>query len=235
VPKKPWFPHDGNASADEKLEGLALEHGFSGIGRWWNLVEHLLNQDGYRLKVTELTPSTLAKRWTSPVEPFSAQQASELLNAFVERFHLLERADGMIWSPSLIRRMREYDEACERKRIAGIASAKARKAKYGTASPNGVRIPLEHRSNTVGTVLRTDRTIPSFREEESLDNSLLPPVFEASNVDGAGGATSGASAPSNPLEILEAQAAAGNSFAARKAKELRRQHPPDDTEDGIPW
>ena len=144
--EKPWFHHDFDASSDEKLEALAMEHGFCGIGRWWNLVEYLRGLDGYRLHLTEFTPSLLAKRWTTAREPCSSQDAQALLDALVDRYHLLERASGEVWSESLLRRMAAYETHCERLSIAGKASAASRKRKYGSARPNAVLPSIEHPS-----------------------------------------------------------------------------------------
>ncbi len=251
MPRKPWFPHDLDASGDPKLVILAMERGFCAVGRWWNLVELFLGQDGYRMEVDAMTPAMLAKRWTTPVEPCTPTEAMDLMEALVTRYKLLKRDHAHVWSDSLIRRMDEYNAALNRFRKAGQVSAEARREKYGSSSPkrlpNVVHNPMnvvhpddERRMNDVQHSMNPSFLPSSLPRGESLNSSpplegpTAPPVYV-----GAGGATDGASAPpaespaaeADPerpepmrpehLATLEARAATGDRFALEALRRAR--------------
>lgn len=44
-----FFPHDSNASQDEKCDRLILRRGYEGYGRWWLTAEYLARIRGHRI------------------------------------------------------------------------------------------------------------------------------------------------------------------------------------------
>ena len=242
----PWFRHDSTASMDPKIVPLLSRYGMAGYGRWWRLVEALRNEADYRLPVGERTTHYLALIWLC--EP---DEARAFLDALVSDGLELVATDGAwYWSDSLNRRMAQWQEICDHQRNAGRASAVSRRSRFGTAqppgkSPNTRTTPNRFEPIPNGVRKTPNRTPEPVRvspnneliERENLVSLSLSESPPDHPVDGAGGAPSGASAPT-PEERqaeLERQAKAGNPFAAMKTRELHRQQPAPDLEDGIPW
>lgn len=244
----PWFRHDADASADPKLEALAMEYGFAGIGRWWNLVEFLRTQTDYRLELTEWTPSILAKRWTTPREPCSPEEAKTLLDAMVDRFNLLERADGHVWSDSLICRMSAWQAICDHQRAAGLASAAARRNRNGTAQPRSKSPNPRPQSNRIETVPNAVRETTERRSKagsepvrgspnDRLDRLEGLEGLERGEGTGGGNAAAAAALTAAPCcpaattrEMMKADAARG----VRWAQDWMREHP-EPVDEGIEW
>lgn len=44
-----FFPHDANASQDEKCQRLIFRRGYEGYGRWWRMCEYLAQVKGHRI------------------------------------------------------------------------------------------------------------------------------------------------------------------------------------------
>lgn len=44
-----FFPHDSNASQDEKCQRLIFRRGYEGYGRWWRIAEYLAHIRGHRI------------------------------------------------------------------------------------------------------------------------------------------------------------------------------------------
>lgn len=236
----PWFRHDADASADPKLEALAMEYGFAGIGRWWNLVEFLRTQTDYRLELTEWTPSILAKRWTTPREPCSPEEAKCLLDAMVDRFNLIKRSDGYIWSDSLLYRMLTWQAICDHQRAAGLASAAARRQRNGTAQPRRKSPNPRTSSNRFDKPPNDVREISEGGSEpvRDLPNEGLEGLERLERGEGTGGesAASAAALTAAPCgSDLRATMKADATRGVRWAQEWLREHPEPTPADPDDW
>jgi hypothetical protein len=121
VKEVPWFRHDFNARRDPKLVALRLEQGMAGLGRYWNLVELLREQPGYRLQMTRWTTKQLGEEWDCQPD-----EAQVFLDVMIKEIKLFQIRDGWLWSDSLSRRMAALEERTEARTQAGRAAANAR-------------------------------------------------------------------------------------------------------------
>lgn len=112
-----YFSHDSNAKDDFKCMLLIEELGLEGYGIFWILVETLREQDCFKYPI-RLLPS-LSRKYNTTLTKMEV----------VIRNYNLFRIDeeNFFFSESLNRRMVLMDKAREQRKLAGIASGKARK------------------------------------------------------------------------------------------------------------
>ena len=112
-----YFSHDSNAKDDFKCMLLIEELGLEGYGIFWILVETLREQDCFKYPI-RLLPS-LSRKYNTTLTKMEV----------VIRNYNLFRIDeeNFFFSESLNRRMALMDKAREQRKLAGIASGKARK------------------------------------------------------------------------------------------------------------
>ncbi|MFW3399248.1 Lin1244/Lin1753 domain-containing protein [Aliarcobacter butzleri] len=124
-----YFSHDSNAKDDFKCMLLIEELGLEGYGIFWILVETLREQDCFKYPI-RLLPS-LSRKYNTTLTKMEV----------VIRNYNLFRIDeeNFFFSESLNRRMALMDKAREQRKLAGIASGKARKK-------NKIERPLNERS-----------------------------------------------------------------------------------------
>lgn len=111
-----WFKHDTNAKDDYKIMLLMDQLGLEGYGIYWVLIEVLREQPDYRYPMDMLP--ILAKRYSSSTEKFKTVVMSYGLFIVFD--------DENFASPSLLRRMAEYDQVIEKKRLSGSVGGKKR-------------------------------------------------------------------------------------------------------------
>jgi hypothetical protein len=147
-----WFKHDSNAKDDYKCMLLIDQLGLEGYGIYWVLIETLREQEGYRYPMAMLP--ILAKRYGTSGEKMRAVVASYGL------FEVFE--DESFSSPSLMRRMNEFEELVQRKKelcsTAGKRSAESRalrKIGKDRQLPAGVQTPLNGHSFSEEQALNT--------------------------------------------------------------------------------
>lgn len=109
-----WFKHDSNAKDDYRCMLLIDQLGMEGYGIFWVLIETLREQDRYRYPMSMLP--ILAKRYGTSAEKIKAVVTGYGL------FDVFE--DSTFSSPTLLKRMGEYDALVEKKRIAGAAGGR---------------------------------------------------------------------------------------------------------------
>lgn len=115
-----WFRHDGNAHRDVKILEMRLIYGSEGYGWWWILLELMREATDYKLRYSgKHDLKMLAKQLDT-----SADKLKQFIEDCTEDFNLFEKDDTYFWSPSMLRRMENYDEICEKRRIAGSKSHK---------------------------------------------------------------------------------------------------------------
>ena len=120
-----YFPHDYNASDDEKMIQMRMVLGWEAVGIYWGIVEKLYAAKG-RLKAD----------WS--VISFGLQAKDEIIKKVVEDFGLFSVKDGNIFSESVDRRLAIRAEKSEKARQSAYArhAATDRQRSHGTpASP----------------------------------------------------------------------------------------------------
>ena len=114
-----YFSHDSNAKDDPKCMLLIDQLGLEGYGIFWVLIETLRDQPDYKYPL-KLVP-ILAKRFNT---------SAEKMLLVVQKYDLFQfNGQDFFYSNSLNNRMIRLDNIRELRKIAGIASGKARKQK----------------------------------------------------------------------------------------------------------
>ena len=111
-----WFKHDANARRDQKILMLRTVYGAEGYGWWWMLLEMMRESSDYRLKLSgKYAIPTLAKELGADPE-----KLKEFISDCIEEFELFDSdaEEKYFWSPSLLRRMRAYEEVINKRREA---------------------------------------------------------------------------------------------------------------------
>lgn len=111
-----WFKHDANARRDQKILMLRTVYGAEGYGWWWMLLEMMRESSDYRLKLTgKYAIPTLAKELGADPE-----KLKEFISDCIKEFELFDSdaEEKYFWSPSLLRRMRAYEEVINKRREA---------------------------------------------------------------------------------------------------------------------
>ena len=113
-----WFSHDANARHDERIIKLRYLHGLEGYGLYWAMVETMREANGYQCSSDAI-----------PMLEHSFNAASGVLEAVVKTCidtGLFEEKNGVIFSPSLRRRMEELDAKRLKRQEAGRKGGKAK-------------------------------------------------------------------------------------------------------------
>lgn len=148
-----YFSHDINASNDPKIAAMTSELGMISYAWWWILIEKLAAADDYKLPLKKYTFVALDNELkmnneqilTSVQQVFNKNQhvleqnsmcsfcSFLLIYLLIHDYELLDCDDEYFWSPSLIRRFEfkkvKEETIREKRRVAGLKSAEARKAK----------------------------------------------------------------------------------------------------------
>lgn len=112
-----YFSHDANAKDDFKCMLLIEELGLEGYGIFWILVETLREQDCFKYPI-RLLPS-LSRKYNTTLTK---------MEVVIRNYNLFQiDEENFFFSQSLNRRMLLMDKAREQRKLAGIASGKARK------------------------------------------------------------------------------------------------------------
>jgi hypothetical protein len=231
-PTKPgadWFKHDSDMRHDPKV--LALRHRYpkgEGYAVWNMTLEMLTDCEGWQSGISDQDLELIAGDFG--IEPVRLR---EILDYCVS-ICLLQRENGSLSSFRHKERMSVVDakREADRQRLRSKRVTKKGDTEQ-CRSDNHATIAMSQRQPSMSRVVADSRNLEKSREEV-LDTSSLT---RSSDSVGAGGASNGASAPTpeERRDELERQAAAGNPFAAMKARELHRKQPAPDLEDGIPW
>ncbi|MDD5510876.1 MAG: DUF4373 domain-containing protein [Dehalococcoidales bacterium] len=108
-----YFPHDSNASRDPNILKMRCAYQAEGYGWYWMIIELLREQDNYKLSVAdECDCNAIAMHCYADALRFKTY-----IDDCVEKFHLFNRTDGFLWSESLTRRMKTFDERSEKARL----------------------------------------------------------------------------------------------------------------------
>lgn len=116
-----YFSHDYNARNDPKLIELMCEHGISGIGAFWCIIEMLYEQGG-------TIPITQYKSIA-----FVLHTDSKMVESIINDFGLFENDGEKFWSNSVKLRLEKAKEVSEKRKKSILSrwdSAKNKKDKY---------------------------------------------------------------------------------------------------------
>ena len=103
-----YFSHDCNARNDEKILAMRSIYGLEGYAMYFMIVEILREQDEYKLEITKYTWNTLAMQMHT-----EANKVKEFVNDCVNEFHLFVIENNVLYSESLIKRMKLFKEISE--------------------------------------------------------------------------------------------------------------------------
>lgn len=103
-----YFSHDCNARNDEKILAMRSIYGLEGYAMYFMIVEILREQDEYKLEITKYTWNTLAMQMHT-----EAEKVKEFVNDCVNEFHLFVIENNVLYSESLIKRMKLFKEISE--------------------------------------------------------------------------------------------------------------------------
>jgi len=109
-----YFKHDSNAQNDPKIKQMRSVYGIEGYGLYWAFVELMRDQEGYKLPISgKYAIKAYAEDFK--VDPVRLQ---EYIEDCVSEFNLFETDGEYLWSRSLIRRMQNYEDICNKNREA---------------------------------------------------------------------------------------------------------------------
>lgn len=220
-----WFKHRTNSNSDEKMATFFREFGHEGKGLYWDIIEILREQPGYKMNQLKRENLHWETRFQGTPEHFDAILSSMLNSG------LMASKDGIFFSPGLLKNMEPHDQKSKvNTQISKAYHEKRRaelEAKTNTNNSNGHQTNTERTSN--GKHSDTERTSngdPIRRDKIRLDKihinsplqggdvymqgssdmittsapnaKLPPPAFE-----GGGGATQGGYVPPTDEEIAK--------------------------------
>jgi hypothetical protein len=110
-----WFHHDSNARMDDKMVRLRRVSGLEGVGLYWCVIECLRATATYKLP--EIYISDLC---------FDLRCDEKLFEKLFE-CKLLENKNGEFFSRSLLKRMKKYDQICNKRSESGRLGAEAKR------------------------------------------------------------------------------------------------------------
>jgi hypothetical protein len=150
-----YFSHDSNAKDDPKCVMLIEKLGMEGYGIFWALVETLREQPEYKYPL-RLIPA-LARRYNT---------TAEIIQSVINDFGLFEIEDECFFSPSLMRRMKKWNDYREQQR----AKAMKRWDRNADAKPsqshcNTMDNPCKYDGKAT-VILRKEKKRKEKKEEE---------------------------------------------------------------------
>jgi hypothetical protein len=175
-----WFKHDSDALDDPKMMFLVTQFGMEGYGLFWMLIEHLTKQPDYHLPVALIEP--LSRRY---------QVSKEKLDVIVRNFGLFEIMGDFFHSPSLTRRMEQFERRVITNRQnaqKGWEKKSSLKAIPEQSQSNGNAMAEQSQSNGNEDKIREDKIREDkIREDKIREEKItqdkkkkktIPPSFE---------------------------------------------------------
>lgn len=112
-----WFKHDFNARRDQKIMEMRDEYGSEGYGWWWMLLEMMREATDYKLKHSgKSSINILAKELDTQPE-----RVKQFINDCANEYGLFQMDETQFWSPSLLRRMKSYNDTIDKRRNAALS------------------------------------------------------------------------------------------------------------------
>lgn len=158
-----YFSHDSNAKDDPKTMILIDQLGLEGYGIFWVLIETLRDQPELKYPLNLLP--ILARRYNT---------SGEKMMAVVSKYGLFEiDEEKNFFSLSLINRMIPLENAREQRRLAGIASGKARRKKMNDRSTTVQRLLNENEQSKVKESKEKKSKVKNKKERDIILSELL--------------------------------------------------------------
>jgi len=105
-----WFSHDRAARRDPKILLMRSEYGAVGYGLYWMMVETLRETENYKYAKKHIPALCL---------DFVYADVAKFLSDCVNKFELFAEDEEYIWSESLLRRMKRYEDIRQKRVEAG--------------------------------------------------------------------------------------------------------------------
>lgn len=147
-----WFRHDSNARNDHKMVKLRRLQGLEGIGFYWCLVEALRESENYKLPVSAI--EDFCYEFRSDRKVFESICSCGLLEV---------SQGGEFFSPSLLSRMKRWDE---------IRAKRAKSGQRGGKAKASVK-QLPDKSQAKGVANSSDKKREEEKREDNTDNIIL--------------------------------------------------------------
>lgn len=169
-----YFSHDGNARNDDKLIAVRMRFGAEGYGIYFMIIERLLDSSEY-MSVKDYN-----------IIAFDLRVSADKVKSIVEDFGLFQfTEDGkLFYSESFINRMKPLDDIREKRREAGIESAKKRaRERVSEQNPTSVEHVLPQNPTSVEVLIPQKPTkeskVKESKEEETKEKKNQAPLFDA--------------------------------------------------------
>lgn len=134
MPNKKWIKHDNDTRADPKVIALMMAFGWEGYGKFWGVIELLSGEANYTTTFETLVTFCQSIGYD---EDRSAFFILELINLGLlvsdKNSNPLEQ---VLHSPALTKRLQEYDNEKEKRRLAGQKAAQKR---WNNATTEGLQ------------------------------------------------------------------------------------------------
>lgn len=187
-----WFKQSLQAKNDPRLRVIKAKLGSAGLGAWYELLQELGNQPGYRY------PLKLSAGLAGQVSD-SGKELAEFLDLATE-VGLLEKDETHFWSPDLIESLDGYEGKREAERL----RKKAERAKKKAEEEARKSTELLGSSTTVPDLsVGHPQDVPKKEEGRPQDASLsLSKAVGISSSEGGPGETSQAPTPKPSLVVI---------------------------------
>jgi len=156
-----YFPHDSNAIHDPKCAALINDHGMTGYGFYWMLIEVMHEQGGKIEKFPKL--------YDGLSHDFHCEKelAVKLIEALLNDYNLLQQDDKHIWSDRVLRNIGErkmkYDAKVEAGRLGGIKSGLTRSLQ-SKSKQNEAPLEANEQKERKGKEIKQEQSLESISE-----------------------------------------------------------------------
>lgn len=116
-----YFPHDYAATTDPKIQALIGEHGASGYGIYWRIVEMLHSDVRHILPLKKYIYIAIAKQMLANAEKIEA-----MVNECINTYDLLVSDGENFWSERVLRNIEARAQISKKRAVAGKRGAEER-------------------------------------------------------------------------------------------------------------
>jgi hypothetical protein len=162
--KQQHFPHDVNASRDEKILAMRSDWGCAGYGLYWEIIEYLFSQGG---SVKLNTGKSIALAIGEDV-----RRVNRFIKDCIEIYHLFDADRSHFWS----NRLRSEIEAIKDKTEKARESARQRYHGQGSKSPSNKQL-LDSSKESEGCERNTDA-----ERTQSKGNAIIEEKIREENI-----------------------------------------------------
>lgn len=123
-----WFPHDADATSDEKMVKMLIDWGMTGYGMFWRIIEQMRVSNDYCLSLKGKHPLKGLAHLLQTSDIEVKKFINECIKDYIDSSGLgLFSTDGEIfWSESLKTRMKRMDEILIMRRLLGSKGGRKR-------------------------------------------------------------------------------------------------------------